>query len=233
MFETIAFDGDDTLWHNEIIFQDTQALLYKMLKPYADEEVILQELSNIERSNLPLFGYGITGFILSMIETALQISGGQIPQAKIQDIINSGKEMLEAPLELLPDVRSTLEELIDSYNLLLISKGDLMHQMNKVELSGLADLFSIIEIVAEKNKHTYQKIVHKHKIAPSSFLMVGNSMRSDILPILEIGGSAVYIPYHVTSHVEKIVNEDIPSDRFWQLESFQELPQLLSLLHQV
>jgi len=233
MFETIAFDGDDTLWHNEIIFQDTQALLYKMLKPYADEEVILQELSKIEMSNLPLFGYGITGFILSMIETALQISGGQIPQAKIQDIINSGKEMLAAPLELLPDVRSTLEELVDSYNLMLISKGDLMHQMNKVELSGLADLFSVSEIVAEKNKHTYQKIVHKHRLTPSSFLMVGNSMRSDILPILEIGGSAVYIPYHVTSHVEKIVNEDIPSDRFWQLESFQELPQLLNLLHQV
>jgi len=231
MFETIAFDADDTLWHNEVIFQDTQKSFYQMLKPYADEEVIHQNLSKVEMSNVRLFGYGITGFTLSMIETALEISNEQIPQSKIQYIIDCGKQMLEAPIELLPDVKSTLEKLVDSYNLMLISKGDLMHQMNKVELSGLADLFSIIEIVAEKNKHTYQKIVHKHRLTPSSLLMVGNSMKSDILPILEIGGSAVYIPYHVTSHVEMIAHKNTPSDRLWELESLKDLPQLLSTIH--
>lgn len=232
MFETIAFDADDTLWHNEMIFQDTQKLLYQMLKPYADEEVIHQKLSKIEMSNVRVFGYGITGFSLSMIETALEVSGGQIPQSKIQYIIDCGKQMLEAPLELLPDVKQTLEKLINSYSLMLISKGDLMHQMNKIERSGLAELFSLIEIVHEKNNHIYKKIVDKHRIAPSSLLMVGNSMRSDILPILEIGGSAVYIPYHVTSHVEMTTQKDIPADRFWQLKSLKELPQLLSTLHQ-
>ena len=231
MFEMIAFDADDTLWHNEGIFQDTQKLFYQMLQPYADEEVIHQNLSKVEMSNVRLFGYGITGFTLSMIETALEISAGQIPQTKIQYIIDCGKQMLEAPLELLPDVKSTLEQLVDSYNLMLISKGDLMHQMNKVELSGLADFFSIIEIVAEKNKYTYQKIVHKHRLTASSLLMVGNSMKSDILPILEIGGNAVYIPYHVTSHVEAIAHENTPSDRFWELESLKDLPQLLSKIH--
>lgn len=232
MFETIAFDADDTLWHNEMIFQDTQKLLYQMLKPYADEEVIHQKLSKIEMSNVRVFGYGITGFSLSMIETALEVSGGQIPQSQIQYLIDCGKQMLEAPLELLPDVKQTLEKLINSYSLMLISKGDLMHQMNKIERSGLAELFSLIEIVHEKNNHIYKKIFHKHRIAPSSLLMVGNSMRSDILPILEIGGSAVYIPYHVTSHVEMTTQSDIPADRFWQLESLKELPQLLSTLHQ-
>lgn len=232
MFETIAFDADDTLWHNEMIFQDTQQLLYQMLKFYADEEVIHQKLSQIEMSNLRVFGYGIKGFTLSMIETALEVSGGQIPQSQIQYLIDCGKQMLEAPIELLPDVRPTLEKLMDSYSLMLISKGDLMHQMNKVESSGLAELFSLIEIVSEKNNHTYKKIVDKHAIAPSSLLMVGNSMRSDILPILEIGGSAVYIPYHVTSHVEMTTQENIPSNGFWQLESLKELPQLLSTLHQ-
>lgn len=230
MFKIIAFDADDTLWHNEMIFQDTQQLLYQMLKPYADEEVVHEKLSKIEMSNLRLFGYGITGFTLSMIETALEISGGQIPQSKIQYIIDCGKQMLEAPIELLPDVRPTLEKLIDSYSLMLISKGDLMHQMNKVESSGLAELFSLIEIVHEKNKHTYKKIVHKHGITPSLFMMVGNSMRSDILPILEIGASAVYIPYHVTSHVEMATQSDVQSSNFWQLESLKELPQLLSTL---
>lgn len=232
MFETIAFDADDTLWHNEMIFQDTQKLLYQMLKPYADEEVIHEKLSKIEMSNVRVFGYGITGFSLSMIETALLVSGGQIPQSQIQYLIDCGKQMLEAPIELLPDVRPTLEKLINSYSLMLISKGDLMHQMNKIERSGLAELFSLIEIVSEKNNDTYKKIIHKHRIAPSSLLMVGNSMRSDILPILEIGGSAVYIPYHVTSHVEMTTQSDIPADRFWQLESLKELPQLLSTLHQ-
>ncbi|GAX43178.1 HAD superfamily hydrolase [Tolypothrix sp. NIES-4075] len=232
MFQTIAFDADDTLWHNEMIFQDTQKLLYQMLKPYADEEVIHQKLSKIEMSNVRVFGYGITGFSLSMIETALLVSSGQIPQSKIQYIIDCGKQMLEAPLELLPDVKQTLEKLINSYSLMLISKGDLMHQMNKIERSGLAELFSLIEIVHEKNNHIYKKIFHKHGITPSSLLMVGNSMRSDILPILEIGGSAVYIPYHVTSHVEMTTQSDIPADRFWQLESLKELPQLLSTLHQ-
>lgn len=215
-----------------MIFQDTQELLYQMLKPYADEEVIHQKLFQVEMSNVRVFGYGITGFTLSMIETALLVSGGQIPQSQIQYIIDCGKQMLEAPIELLPDVRATLEKLMDSYSLMLISKGDLMHQMNKVESSGLAELFSLIEIVHEKNKHTYKKIIHKHGITPSSFMMVGNSMRSDILPILEIGGSAVYIPYHVTSHVEMTMQEDIPSSRFWQLESLKELPQLLSTLNQ-
>ncbi|MBW4566826.1 MAG: HAD hydrolase-like protein [Tolypothrix carrinoi HA7290-LM1] len=232
MFQTIAFDADDTLWHNEMIFQDTQKLLYQMLKPYADEEVIHQKLSKIEMSNVRVFGYGITGFSLSMIETALLVSGGQIPQSQIQYLIDCGKQMLEAPIELLPDVRPTLEKLINSYSLMLISKGDLMHQMNKIERSGLAELFSLIEIVHEKNNHIYKKIFQKHGITPSSLLMVGNSMRSDILPILEIGGSAVYIPYHVTSHVEMTTQSDIPADRFWQLESLKELPQLLSTLHQ-
>lgn len=228
MLQTIAFDADDTLWHNEQIFQDTQKFFYQILEPYGDQEVVHQKLSQVEKSNLPLFGYGVTGFIVSMIETALETSAGQISPGKIQDIIDCGKQMLQSPLELLPDINSTLEKLVDSYNLILITKGDLMHQMNKLEISGLAEFFSIIEIVAEKNRFTYEKILQKHSITPSSLLMVGNSMRSDILPILEIGGSAVYIPYHVTSHVEMIDNDKIPSGRFWQLESLSELPQLLT-----
>ena len=224
--DTVGFDADDTLWHNERYFQVAQQrfhdLLAEFAEPHTTEEVLLQA----ERRNLTLFGYGVKGFVLSMIETAIELSDGAIPASQLQLIIEQGKELLAHPVELLPYVPEVIGELASTHRLVLITKGDLFHQETKIATSGLADLFWQIEVVNEKDPATYSRILGRHSIEPSSFVMVGNSLRSDILPVLDIGGRGVHVPYEITWSMELAVAED--HHDFVSIADLSELPEVLA-----
>ena len=222
---TLAFDADDTLWHNENLYADTQQQLFTMLRPYAEEATLHSRLLETERLNLRLFGYGVKGFTLSMIETAIQISHGKVSAAEIQVILEAGKTMLAHRIELLPHVRETLTELGLHHNLMMITKGDLFHQESRIAMSGLGDLFSAVEVVSEKDDATYRKVFHRYHLNPENFVMVGNSVRSDIQPVLALGARAIYIPYAVTWEHEQGHLE--ASDRWQQAASIAEVPELL------
>ena len=225
MFDVIGFDADDTLWHNESIFTMTQEKFRKIISPYGPE-VIDQTLSSIQIKNLKLFGYGIKGFILSMVETYIELSNGEIKGNEIQKIIDFGREMLANPIELLPHVQEVIEDLSRKYRLLLITKGDLIDQETKIARSGLAEFFTGVEIVSDKNSETYEKILSRHEITASRFIMIGNSMRSDIVPIVQIGGHAVHIPYFSTwEHEQK--HPYIDPKNFKKLKHIGLLPGLI------
>lgn len=200
----IAFDADDTLWVNEPLFTDTREKCEAILAPYVDPAEIEEKLYATEMKNLHLFGYGIKGFVLSMIETAVQLSYGNIQGQEIQQIINMGKEMIKHPIQLIPKVRETLEKLTRQYELMVITKGDLFDQESKIARSDLAHFFRIIEIVSEKTEDTYARIMDRYQINIEEFLMVGNSLKSDILPVCKLGGRAIHIPFHTTWKHEKI-----------------------------
>ena len=209
---TIAFDADDTLWANEDLFVATQAEYMKLLAPYR-QHWDAEELHAAERRNLAFFGYGIKGFTLSMIETAIEVSDGAIPGRDIAAIIDMARGMVHAPLTLLPGVAELIPALATDYRLMLITKGDLFDQEAKIARSGLADYFRHIDIVSEKTPHAYQRILQRADIDPQSFVMVGNSLRSDILPVVAIGAHAVHIPYHLTWQHEHV--EIPPDQRTW------------------
>ena len=199
MIEVVGLDGDDTLWRNEEYFAVSQEMFRAIVEPYLDRDLDVDgELASRERANLELFGYGIKGFTLSMLETAIEITEGRIPVAQLQVLLDRGKEMLSHPVELLDGVADTIAALSADYRLVLVTKGDLFHQEQKVARSGLAELFWRVEIVAEKDESTYERLLARHEVEPPSFVMVGNSVRSDVLPVLAIGARAVHIPYEIT-----------------------------------
>jgi putative hydrolase of the HAD superfamily len=231
MIDVIAFDGDDTLWHSEDIYSVTQERFRAVLRRYRSDEEIDATLLATERRNLRIFGYGVKGFILSMVDTAIEISEGQISARDIQAIISLGREMLIHPVRLVDGARETLEALT-GHRLMLISKGDLMDQETKIAKSGLAELFWKIEIVSEKDEKTYHRILRDHNILPERFMMVGNSIRSDIRPVLTIGGNAVYIPFHITWEHERGDATELTA-HFWKLESIVELQPLVERLASV
>ena len=223
-FDLIAFDADDTLWHSEGVFVVSQEMFRSLLEPYLDNGVDLDaRLAETELRNLEHFGYGVKGFTLSMIETAIEVTDGRVTARELGALVERGKEMMAHPVELLPGVAETLALLSPRYHLALISKGDLLHQEQKLARSGLADLFEHVEILSEKDEAAYRRLLRRFGVEPSRFLMVGNSLRSDILPVLALGGNAVHIPHeylwaheHVEGHV------DVPT-----LRSMDELPSWL------
>jgi putative hydrolase of the HAD superfamily len=225
----IAFDADDTLWHNENIYLNTHEKFKELLRQYHNEEWIQQRLNETEIRNLQHFGYGIKGFTLSMIETAIELSEGRVSANEIQKIVELGKEMLRAPVELLDDVAATIAPLAASYKLMLITKGDLLDQESKIARSGLGEYFSHIEVVSEKNIETYQRLAAKHGIAPERFLMVGNSLKSDILPVIAMGGQAVYIPYRTTWVHERVAEEDLAAKRYVTIPNISLLQDWLKI----
>jgi len=227
-FDVIAFDADDTLWHNEHIYLNTHDKFKQLLRQYHNEEWIDQRLHETEIRNLQHFGYGIKGFTLSMIETAIELSEGRVGGNEIQTIIEFGKAMTRAPVELLEGVAATIAQLAESYELLLITKGDLFDQEAKIARSGLGDYFRRIEVVSEKDVETYKRITAKHGIAPERFLMVGNSLKSDILPVVAIGGKAVYIPYKTTWIHERVAEEDLATKPYLTIQHISLLPALLN-----
>lgn len=206
---TIAFDADDTLWLNEHFYQLTESKFAALLADYCDPADLGAQLLATERRNLRLYGYGIKGFVLSMIETALELSDNRIPAATIRQLIDMGHDFLEHPVELLPGVQATIEALQKQYRLILITKGDLFDQERKIALSGLAEHFQRIEIVSEKTTATYREIFTKHADGPERAVMVGNSLKSDILPALAAGCRGVYVPHDKSwamEHAEKPQN---------------------------
>jgi putative hydrolase of the HAD superfamily len=226
----IGFDADDTLWHNEIIFEKTHERYRSLLASYHDAETVDRALLATELRNLELYGYGVKGFTLSAIETAIELTVGKIRADEIQQLIELGREMLAHPVDLLEGVKETLAGLAPDHRLLLITKGDLRDQERKLARSGLAEYFERVEIVSEKNDATYADILRRHRIGAANFLMVGNSLKSDILPVLAVGGAGAYLPYHMTWAAEQV--EDLPSaeGRFFQLQSLHELRAVIAAL---
>lgn len=224
-FNLLAFDADDTLWHNESHYQKTQERFQALLAPYVSTQTTKDALYATEMRNLKHFGYGAKSFALSMIETAIELTDGRVQGSEIQQIIDAVKGMLTNDIGLLPDVQETLAVLARRYPLMLITKGDLFDQESKLARSGLAGYFDHVEIVSEKTSDVYAALLDKTNVAPERFLMVGNSVRSDILPVVEIGGHAVHVPYHVTWAHEAAT--DHGSDGYHQLERIEQLPDLL------
>lgn len=233
MFDVIAFDADDTLWHNETLYTLTQDKFRALLAPYLRAPWTGEELYAAELRNLRYFGYGIKGFTLSMIETAIELTGGQIPAAAIQEIIDFAKAMVTTPVQLLDHVVEVIPALAQVYPLMIITKGDLFDQEAKIAQSGLAHYFRHIEIVSDKTTATYQALFARYHIAPQRFLMVGNSLRSDIVPVVALGGRAVYIPYHLTWAHEVVGDRDLPPQGYVELEHIGHLPALLEQLRAV
>ena len=229
MIDVVALDGDDTLWHSENQFVMTQDRFTELLADDVDKATLDALLLDRERENLELFGYGVKGFTLSMIETAIEVTEGRVDTADIKAIIDNAKEMLRHPVELLDGVDETVRRLVQDRKVMVITKGDLFHQESKLARSGLADLFWEIEIVAEKDQATYQRILDRYAIDPDRFLMVGNSVRSDILPVLACGGRAVHIEYETTWEMEH-ADATADSHGYWELDSIRDLPALLEEL---
>lgn len=231
MIEVIALDGDDTLWHSEQLFADTQAAFRELLAPHVDldEADLDARLVDVERRNLPTFGYGVKAFTLSLIETAIEITKGEIPSRDLQSVLDLGKVLLDHPVQLLDGVAEAVDALTDRYRVMVVTKGDLLHQESKVARSGLADLLWQVEIVSEKDEATYERVLRRWGIEPASFVMVGNSVRSDVLPVLAIGGRAVHVPYHVTWVLEE-AETDPELHEFPVLASIAELPTCIAAM---
>jgi putative hydrolase of the HAD superfamily len=227
MFEVIAFDADDTLWHNETLFQATAREFAALLSGHHAPEWIQERLFATEMKNLRHFGYGIKGFTLSMIETAVELTEGRVTGAEIKTILGWGHSMLQAPIALLEGVGETIAALAGAHRLMLLTKGDLFDQESKLARSGLGEHFSAVEIVSEKNVRTYATIMARHRLTPARFLMVGNSLRSDILPVLDAGGAAVHIPYATTWVHERVAEDAMAGRTFATLESIRALPAWL------
>lgn len=220
---TVGLDADDTLWHNETIFRLTHARFVDLLAEHGDRNAIETRLAATERRNLGLYGYGVKGFTLSMIETAMELTDGQAPPHVVREILAAGREMLGHPVETLPGVDEVVAELAERYRLVLITKGDLMDQERKLAASGLGDLFAAVEIVSEKDRGTYERVFARHGTGPAEAVMAGNSMKSDVLPAIEAGSFGVHIPYHVTwAHELADAPEGHP--RYVSLSRIGELP---------
>ena len=222
----IGFDADDTLWQNEQFYRLTERRLTELLAAHAEPGDISRRLLEAEKRNLAFYGFGIKGFTLSMIETAIEVTEGRVPAAVIQEILASGRELLRHPVETLPHVRETLEQLAGKYRIILITKGDLFDQERKLAQSGLGELFDAVEIVSDKNASTYQRVFSRHGDGPGRSMMVGNSLKSDVVPAIEAGSWGVYVPHDLTWSLEH-VDEPAESPRFRRLAHLGELVGLI------
>lgn len=206
--KVIGFDADDTLWVNETYFRDAELEFAKLLGAYETANKIDQELFKKEMDNLELYGYGVKGFVLSMIEMALEISNYNVSNKTIEAILNIGKDMINKPVELLDGVEDVLKVLSKNYRLILATKGDLLDQERKLEKSGLIDYFHHIEVLSDKKESNYSKLLNNLDINPSNFLMIGNSLKSDILPLVNIKSHAIHVPFHTTWAHEQVRDEE-------------------------
>ena len=226
---TIGFDADDTLWHNETLFHLTQTRFAALLADAADPAHLSERLEAAERRNLGHYGYGVKGFMLSMIETAIEVTDGRVTASVITEIMEAGREMLSHPVDLLPHARATVETLAQTHRVLLITKGDLLHQERKVAQSGLGDLFHGVEIVSEKTPDTYRTIFQRHGNGAERAMMVGNSLRSDVLPALWAGAFGVHVP-HALGWALEHAEPPLSHPRFHALPDLAGLPDLIESL---
>jgi putative hydrolase of the HAD superfamily len=226
----VGFDGDDTLWHSESRFAVTQAAFGELLGRHVPDVDAGARLAEMEMKNLGVYGYGVKSFTLSMLETAIELTHGRIPATDLETILGWGTRMLMEPTQLLDGVEPTLRELGKRYDLILITKGDLFDQEGKLARSGLGHLFFGVEVLSEKNVDSYRGVFTRRGIKADEFVMAGNSLRSDVAPVVALGARAVHIPYHVTWHHEQVPEASIPSGRWRRAGSIAELPQILEEL---
>jgi putative hydrolase of the HAD superfamily len=220
--KVIAFDADDTLWVNEPYFRDTEEQFYKLLGEYASQRDLERELLKTEIDNLGFYGYGIKGFVLSMIEAALKVTDKRINPSAIEKIVALGKQMIDLPIELLDGVEDVLDALKDKYRLVVATKGDLVDQERKLRKSGISHHFHHIEIMSEKDDANYTKLIRHLDIQPHELMMIGNSLKSDILPVLRVGGYGVHVPYHITWAHEQI-EQTIDDEKFRSVEGIKDV----------
>lgn len=224
--KVIAFDADDTLWVNEPYFRQTEERFYELLGGFSTQHELERELLKTEIANLTLYGYGIKGFVLSMIETAMQVTSNTISADIIGKIIDLGKQMLNQPIELLEGIEEVLQTLKDKYRLVVATKGDLLDQERKLKKSGIIHYFHHIEIMSEKDDANYLKLIRHLDIQPAELMMIGNSLKSDILPVLNVGGHAVHVPYHITWAHEQI-EQSIEDEKFRSVQFVKEVLEFL------
>ncbi len=224
----IAFDADDTLWVNEPNYVDVKQKLCELLSHHIDQDTLTLRFYDAQIKNLHVFGYGAKSFILSMIETAIELTNGAITGAEIQQIIDIGRKLIDFPIEVLDGVRDVLEILAKKFDLMVLTKGDLFDQESKIARSGLGHYFKHVEIVSEKNEQAYLRVLQKYNVQPADFLMIGNSLKSDILPVVHIGGRAIHIPYEVTWAHEQVADEQLAGKSFTTLANVRELLDLLA-----
>jgi putative hydrolase of the HAD superfamily len=223
-FDVVGFDADDTLWHSEDSFHAVEARFVELLEPYVDTGIdVAAALRATERAHIPIAGYGVKAFTLSMVQAAVTMSDGRVPAVVVGEIVEAGLDMLIEPVRLLPDVPEVLADVGRDHRLALITKGDLVHQTRKITTSGLAHHFELVEVVLEKDADTYARIIARLEVEPQRFCMVGNSVRSDILPVLALGGHAVHVPYPLLWEHEHVDHdEDVD-----ELASLKALPARL------
>lgn len=225
-YDVIGFDADDTLWQSEDGFRANELRFVELVAPFVSEGIdVKAALTAVERKNLHTFGYGVKAFAISMVEAAITISGGAVPTGVIAELVEMARTQLEEPVHLLPHVPEVLAKVGAQYRIVLITKGDLVHQTHKITTSGLAHHFEHLEVVLEKDAETYAKLLQRFGVAPDRFLMVGNSVRSDILPVMALGGHAVHVPYHLLWELEHVDHDEL----FTELSSLADLPALLGL----
>ena len=224
---TIGFDADDTLWQNEQFFRMTEARFAELLADFAEADHLTERLIEAEKRNLARYGFGIKGFTLSMIETAIEVTDGRVPARVIGEILEAGREMLVHPVETLPHVTETLERLAPDYRIVLITKGDLFDQERKLAQSGLGDFFDAVEIVSDKQRETYERIFARHGDGAARAMMVGNSLKSDVVPALEAGSYGVFVPHDLTWAYERI-EPPAAAPRFCEIVHLGELPGLVA-----
>ena len=224
----IAFDADDTLWPNQPHFDQVEATFFDILAHYGSPATLHPQLYAVQRRNLELYGYGAKALTLSLIETAIQLTGGAITSADIQQLLDLGKDLLRFRIELLPGVAEVLPELRQrGHHLLLLTKGDLFDQESKLARSGLGELFDHVEIVSEKDEPTYRRLFQRYQATPDNFVMIGNSLKSDILPVARLGYRAIHVPYHATWIHEQVSEAELVGVRF---EVVKQLEQVLTML---
>ena len=223
----IAFDADDTLWVNEPNYVDVKQKLCELLAHHIDQETLTQKFYDAQIRNLHVFGYGAKSFMLSMIETAIELTDGAITGNEIQQIIDIGRRLLDFPIDVLDDVRDVLEALSKRFDLMVLTKGDLFDQESKIARSGLGHYFKYVEIVSEKNEQAYQRVLQRYRVQPADFTMIGNSLKSDILPVVHIGGRAIHIPFEITWAHEQVSEEQLTGKSFTTLTNVRELLDLL------
>jgi len=226
--KVIGFDADDTLWVNETYFREAEKKFTNLLSQYETPNKIDQELFRMEMDNLPLYGYGVKAFTLSMVESALELSNYNISTKTIEAILNIGKDMLNKPVELLEGVEEVLKVLSKKYRLILATKGDLLDQEQKLEKSGLTDYFHHIEVLSDKKEDNYSKLLNHLDINPSEFLMIGNSLKSDILPLVNIKAHAIHVPFHTTWAHEEVTEEETNGKNYKTINSLTSLLKLLN-----
>lgn len=231
MITTIGFDADDTLWQNEAYFRLTQDRFADLLRDHAEPDHLMERLLAAERRNIGAYGFGVKGFTLSMIETAIEVTEGRVPNSVILELLGAGRAMLEHPVELLPHAQAAVTALAETHRIVLITKGDLLHQERKLAQSGLGDLFDAVEIVSDKTPDTYARVFARHGSGATQAMMVGNSLKSDVIPALQAGGFGVYVPHGLTWALEA-ADEPAGHPRYSAIPDLGALPDLVAALQE-